>query len=152
MGNIGKGLEINGSGVGGSTGDDQPGTVGFRQIPDPVVIQQAGLVIHIIRNRVVILAGDVGGAAVGQVATVGQAHAHESIAGLQQRQLHRRVGLGAGMGLHIGKFRAEQLLGPVDAKLLQLVHILAAAVVPLAGQAFGIFVGQHAAHGGDHGG
>jgi hypothetical protein len=37
---------------------------------------------------------------------------------------------------------AEQLLDAVDGQLLGHVHVLAAAVVALAGVALGVFVGQ----------
>src|SRR5690625_4398450 len=52
------------------------------------------------------------------------------------------------MGLHVRPLRAEQLPGPVDSELLDLVDDLAAPVVPLAGIAFGVLVGEHAAGGG----
>ena len=54
------------------------------------------------------------------------------------------------MWLDIGEFRAEQLLCPLNAQALQLVHKMAAAVVALAGQALGIFIGKNGAHGRDY--
>ena len=54
------------------------------------------------------------------------------------------------MGLHVGPAGTVELLGAVDGNLLALVDYLAAAVVALAGVAFGIFVGHHAAHGFHH--
>ena len=56
------------------------------------------------------------------------------------------------MGLHIGIFRAEQLLGTLDGNTLDLVNVLAAAVIALAGVALGVFIRQDCAHGGDDGG
>ena len=38
--------------------------------------------------------------------------------GLQKRLEHTLVGLAAGIGLHIGKFAAEQLFGAVDGQVL----------------------------------
>ncbi|MNX93962.1 hypothetical protein D3C86_1261770 [compost metagenome] len=49
------------------------------------------------------------------------------------------------MRLHIGEFRTEELLQPVDGDLFDLVDKFAAAVITLAGIALGIFVGQHRA-------
>ena len=86
----------------------------------------------------------------GQVAALGQIHPHHGIARLQQSKIHGDVGLGTGMGLHIGKLRAKQPAGPVDGQLLHLVHIHAAAIVTVAGIPFCIFIGQYAAHGGHH--
>jgi hypothetical protein len=48
--------------------------------------------------------------AVGQVAAGGERHAEDGVAGLQQRQQHRLVGLRAGMRLHVGEGAAEQRL------------------------------------------
>ena len=70
----------------------------------------------------------------------------------EQRKVDGHVGLCAGVGLHVGVLGAKQLAGAVDGDLLHLVHILAAAVVAVAGVALGILVGQHAAHGCHHGG
>ncbi len=49
------------------------------------------------------------------------------------------------MRLHVGVGGAEQLLGAVDRQGFGDVDELAAAVIALAGIAFGILVGQHRA-------
>ena len=49
------------------------------------------------------------------------------------------------MRLHIGELAAEQLGHPLDGQPLGDVDELAAAVIALARQAFGIFVGEHGA-------
>ena len=79
-----------------------------------------------------------------------QVHAQHRVAGLAQSHIDGVVGLSAGVGLDVGKFRVEQLAGPLDSKVLRHVHALAAAVIPLAGVALGVLVGEHAAHGGKH--
>ncbi|MDR6356321.1 hypothetical protein Q3H58_002992 [Pseudomonas psychrotolerans] len=79
--------------------------------------------------------------------TVGQAHAEDGIAGLQQGQVDGGVGLGTRVRLDVGVVGAEQLLGALDGQLLDLVDVLAATVVALARIAFGVLVGQHAALG-----
>ncbi|MNN47594.1 hypothetical protein D3C81_1620220 [compost metagenome] len=83
----------------------------------------------------------------GQVAAVGQAHAEDGVAGIQQGEVDRRVGRGAGVRLDVGVVGAEQLFGAVDGDLLDLVDVLAAAVVALARIALGVLVGQPAALG-----
>ena len=50
------------------------------------------------------------------------------------------------MGLHIGVLRTEELLGAVAGEVLHHVHILAAAVIALAGIALCVFIGQVGAH------
>ena len=47
------------------------------------------------------------------------------------------------MGLHIGPGRTKQLLGPLNGQLLNGINVLTTAVIPLAGQALGILVGQN---------
>ena len=87
----------------------------------------------------------------GQVAAVRQVHAEHRVAGLQRRHVDGDVRLRAGVRLHVGVLGAEKLLGAVDGELLGAVHEFAAAVIALAGIAFGIFVGEHRAHGFEHG-
>ena len=88
--------------------------------------------------------------AVGEVAAFGQAHAHDGVAGLQQGEEHRLVGLRAGVRLHVGEVGAEQLLHAVDRQLLGHVDELAAAVVALARIALGVLVGELGALGLHH--
>ena len=49
------------------------------------------------------------------------------------------------MRLHVGVFGFEQLLGAIACEVLDDVGKFAAAVVALAGIAFGIFVSEYAA-------
>ena len=84
----------------------------------------------------------------GQVTALGQVHAQHRVAQVQQGEVDRQIRLRPGVGLHVGVFRAEEFAGAGDGDALNLVDELAAAVVPLAGEPLGIFVGQHAAHGG----
>ena len=63
---------------------------------------------------------------------MGQLEAHDGVARFQQGKHDGRVGLGAGMGLHVGSFCAEEGLDSVDGQLFDHVHVLAAAVVALA--------------------
>ena len=67
---------------------------------------------------------------------------HEGVAGIEHGQEHGCIGLRSAVGLHVGILGAKELLHAVDGQLFHLIHHLAAAVVALAGIAFGIFVGQ----------
>ena len=71
--------------------------------------------------------------------------------GLQRGHVDGDVGGSAGVRLHVGVFGAEQFLGAIDGELLDFVGVFAAAVVALAGIAFGVFVGEDRAHGFEHG-
>jgi hypothetical protein len=55
----------------------------------------------------------------------------------------RRVGLRAGMRLHVGELRVEQRLDTVDRQLLDDVDVLAAAVVAPARVALRIWSGRN---------
>ena len=71
---------------------------------------------------------------------------------LAQGLVHGEVGLGAGVGLHIGIIGAEELLGPLNGDVLHHVHALTAAVVALAGIALCVLVGEDGAGGGQDSG
>ena len=80
-----------------------------------------------------------------EVPALVEAEAHDGVAGRQQRGVRLHVGAGARVGLDVGVFDAEQLLGAVDGKLLGDVDELAAAVVAAAGVALGVLVGERRA-------
>ena len=69
----------------------------------------------------------------GQVASVGQIHAEHRVAVLTQGGVHRIVGVGAAVGLHIGVVGPKELAGPFACDILHHVHALAAAVIAFAG-------------------
>ncbi len=100
------------------------------------------------------LAGEVQRMAVGEVAAVREVHPEDGVARLEHGEAHAHVGLGAGVRLHVGVLGPEERLGARDRERLDDVHVLAAAVVALAGIAFRVLVGQHRAgrleHGGAH--
>ncbi len=90
-------------------------------------------------------AGQVGGRAVRQVPAGIEAHAQKRVAGLEQGEEHRLIGLRARMRLHVGEGTVKQLLGAVDGELLGDIDIDAAAVIAPPRIALGVFVGEHAA-------
>ena len=103
--------------------------------------------INAVRDAVEVLAGHIHRAAVGQVTAVGEVHAHEGVAGVQNGKEDSHIGLCAGVGLDVGVVAAEELLGALNGNVFHHVDALAAAVVTLAGIALSVFVGQDAAHG-----
>ena len=73
-----------------------------------------------------------------------ETHSQNGIARLQKRGKDGDIGRCAGMGLDVGMiYEPNSFLARSIAKLLDDVHIFTAAVVTLAGVAFGVFVGQH---------
>ena len=142
--------EIQRPGIGGCPRHDQPGPAGLGQGQDLVVIQPLRVLPHPVGYKAVIPAAEVDRAAVGQMAPVGEIHAQHRISGLQQGKIGGQIGLGAGMGLHVGMFRPKQGAGPLPGQLLHRIHPLAAPVIALARISFRIFIGQMAAHGRHH--
>ena len=67
----------------------------------------------------------------GQMTTMGQIHAENSIAGLGESKKNRCVSLGSGVGLDISKTSPEQGANPVNGKGLQLVDHFTAAIISL---------------------
>ena len=90
-----------------------------------------------------------------QVPTSVQTHAHDLITRLQNGGIDSHVGLCAAVRLHVDvpfiRIQPEHLQSTGTGDLLNLVYILAAAIIAVAGIALGIFGGKHAAHGRDNG-
>ena len=80
-----------------------------------------------------------------------QVHAHDRVAGIEQGEEDGQVGIGTGVGLHIGVLSAEELLGALACNLFHDVDMYAAAVVALVRIAFSILVGQDGACGHQNG-
>ena len=88
--------------------------------------------------------------AVGEVTALVEAHPHDLVAGLEQREVGGHVGVGARVRLHVGVLGAEQLAQAVAGELLDLVDHEVAAVVALRRVALGVLVGEHRALRGEH--
>ncbi len=138
--------EVDLAGIGGSAGKDHLGLALLRDAVDLVVVDHFGLIVEGVGDLMEVLAGDVDRAAVGQVAAVGEVHAHEGVAGLEHSLERGQVGGSAGVGLDVGMLSAEQLAGALTGDLFGLVDAVAAAVVALAGIALGVLVGKARAH------
>ncbi|MPM56895.1 hypothetical protein SDC9_103712 [bioreactor metagenome] len=140
-------LEVDGPGVGGGARDDQFGLALLRGLHQLVIINLLSLLIQTVGDDIKIFAGDVHGTAVAQMSAVGQIHTHHGITGLYQRKKRGQVRIGAGVRLDVGMIAAKQLAGPLAGDLLGHVHSVASAVIPVAGIALGVLVGQAGAHG-----
>ena len=130
------------TGVGAGTADNEAGTLAACEFLHLLVVDTTCCRIHIVAQGVEHQAGEVHGASVREVAAVVEVHTHEFVAGIEHRHEHRHVGLRSRMGLHIGVFCTEKLFKTVLGEGLGLINNLAAAIVTVAGIAFGIFVGQ----------
>jgi hypothetical protein len=118
-----------------------------RELLQLLVVDPLVVFADAVRNDLVQLAREVERMTVGEMAAVREVHAEDGVAGLQQREVHRHVGLSARVRLHVGVLRAEQLPGARDGERLRDVDELAAAVVALARVALGVLVRHHGAGG-----
>ena len=141
-GDLAEGLEVDGPRVGRRAADDQVRAQVARLATDLLHVDALRLRVHAVAERLVEAPGDVDLHPVGQVPAVVELHAEDLAARLEAGQVHRDVRAGAAVRLDVGVFGSEQLLGAVDAQLLDVVDVLVAAVVALAGVALGVLVGQ----------
>src|SRR5690606_15355976 len=81
------------AGIGGEAANDHLGLGVEGDALHLVVVDDAGLGIQAVGYDVVLLAGEVGRVAVGEVAALGQIHAHHSVTGTDQGQEDGGVGL-----------------------------------------------------------
>jgi hypothetical protein len=107
---------------------------------------------HPVGDEVVQPAAGVDRRAVGQVPSLVEPQAEDRVAQLEQRHVHRHVGVGAGVGLDVGPLGPEQLAGPGPSQVLHLVDDLVAAVVALGRVALAVLVGEDRARGAQDGG
>ena len=105
-----------------------------------------------VSHDVIKLAREIDRAAVRQMTAVCQVHGEIRIARLHHGEIHRHVGLRAGVRLHVGVLAAEESASPLAGQLFHAVDEFAAAVVPPARIAFGILVGEDGAGRFEHGG
>ena len=136
--------EVDRPGVGAGTDNDHLGTMLLRQVHHLVVIDRFRLPVDTVGNDFVVFTGEIGGTAVRKVAAVGQIHPENRVARLQDGKVHRHVGLGSRMGLHVDIVGAEKGLATLDGQIFHDIDELAAAVVPIGRIALGVLVGHDA--------
>ena len=133
-------LEIDLSRVGAGADHDHLRLVLVGETFQFFVIDALVVFSNAVRNDRVELAGEVQRMSVRQMAAVRQVHAEDRVARLQQREVHRHVGLRPGVRLHVRVLGAEQLLRARDRQRFGDVDELAAAVVALARISFRVLV------------
>jgi len=109
-----------------------------------VVVNVAGGLVQAVRKRLEVdggsrdpLLGSV--EPVGQVATVRQVKAHDTVVGLEERSVHGEVGGRARVRLNVYAplllIQVERSESTILAEALDLVHVLVSTIVPCAGLA-----------------
>ena len=151
MGDLRHTLEVDDARISGSAADDQLRLMLFRQLFHLVIIDGLSLRIDAVGDDVVQLAGEVRRAAMGQMAAVIQAHAHNRIARLHRGEICGKIGICTGMRLNVREFGTVQLACAITCKVLHDVDLLATTVITLARQALGVLVRENATHSLHHG-
>ena len=128
-------------------GNDQLRLVLTGKLRHLVEVEQVVVAPHAVVHEPVEHARRIELHAVRQVAAMGEVEGEDRVAGLDGRHVDGRIGLAAGVGLHVDMLGPEELLQPLAGEVLDLVDELAAAVIAVAGVALGVFVGEHAADG-----
>ena len=151
IGNFAETREIQFARVGAAAGDDHFRLVLSGDLRHLVEIDLLGFLAHLISGDVISLAGKIQLVAVREMSAVGEIEAHDGVAGLQNGGESGLVGLRSGVRLHVDVLGVEELFGAVAREVFHFIGILAAAVITLAGIAFGVLVGEDAAGGFEHG-
>ncbi len=146
VGDLAHALEVDDAGVCGSAAHDELRLHLEGNALHLVVVDKLGFGVYAVGHDVVVLAREVHRGTMGKVAAVVQGKAQNRVAQVDKGLVGGKVGVCAGMGLHVGELAAEQLAGALDGQVLDDVDLLAAAVVALAGVAFSVLVGEHRAH------
>ena len=147
---VGNGAEpfvVHGPRIGARSRHDEPRAVFAGKFGQGVVVDGLRFLRHAIGHDVVKPSREVHRTSHGQVAAVGEVHSEIGVAGLEDREVDRHVGLGARVRLDIHVLRPEEFPCPLHRQALHHVHVLAAAVVALAGITLGVLVGHEGALG-----
>ena len=128
------------------TGDDELRADLLGRARKRLIVDGLGLGVNAVEMRLKIFPGQRRLAAMRQMSAVGEVHTEDPVARLQQRRIHGHIRLRAGVRLDVCVVRAEQPRHALDRQALDLIDVLAAAVVARAGIALGVFVRQVAAN------
>ena len=92
LGDVGKDIKADLPRIGGSASDNHLGLMLLGQLANLIIVNGLGFRIQVIGNHIIIITRNIHRAAVGQVTTVGQVHAQNGVAGLDQRIINGNVG------------------------------------------------------------
>ncbi|KAF5045747.1 hypothetical protein DSECCO2_478110 [anaerobic digester metagenome] len=146
IGDFLEGFEVDLARVGARAADDHLRFHCPCQVLDRRVVERLALVIDAVVEDGVPAPGDVDRRAVGEVAALGEALAHDPVLVAEVGEVDRLVCLAPRMGLDVRVLGAEEFAEPVARQVLHDVMELAAAVIALAGVSLGIFIGHDGTH------
>ena len=151
FGDFGEGGPLPETRISRGAGDDEFGFVFEGGLADFSHVDAFGLGIERVMDGFEPFAGQIDIFAVGEVSAVVEVESHDRVARLQGGEQDGLVGLRTGMRLDVDVVAMEELLGAIAGEIFDDIDELAAAVVTLAGVAFGVLVGQRRGGGGENG-
>ena len=156
FGDLAHSSKINHAGISGSAADDELRAHSLSQLGNFFIVQQTRFRTDAVLVRLVQLPRKALRIGMAQMTASIKTHAHDLIARFQDGGINGHVGLCAAVRLHVDvpflRIQPEHLQSTGAGDLLNLVYILTAAIVAVAGIALSIFGGEYAAHGRDDGG
>ena len=138
-------LEVDLSGIGGSTADDDLRLDDLSDVHHSVIVD-AAVKLDAVSETLIVLSGKTRLASVCQVSAVAEVHSKDLVIGFEKCGINSTVRLRSGMGLHIGELAVEKFTGSVDRELLYHICIFTSAVVSFVGVALCIFVRKDRSH------
>src|SRR5215211_2725805 len=141
VGDLPEPREVDYARVGAGSGQDHARPLAERDVADLVVVDVSVLADTVV-DEVVGPAGEVELHPVREVPAVGEVHGENLVAGVHERCVGGLISLAPRVRLHVDVLRAEELYRPLDGEVLDLVYLLATAVVALARIAFRVLVGK----------
>src|SRR5260221_7480229 len=108
--------------IGGSTADDHFWFFSLSDFNNFIKINQPGFFFYTVENRMVKFSREIHRRSVGEVTSVGKVKSENLVAWFETGENNGRVGLGAGMRLHVGPTGIEQFFGAVYGDLFNFIH------------------------------
>ncbi len=151
VGDLAHAREVDEARIGAASADDQLRLLALSDLLQIVVVDGLGFLRHAVGNDLVGLAGKVQRMTMREVSAMREVQSQNGVARLDDRGIGGHVGRRSRVRLHVGVLGAEELLGAVARQVLHHVGEFASAVIPFAGIAFGVLVGEDRAGRFQHG-
>src|SRR5690554_1506718 len=144
-------LEIEEAGIGGAAGDDELRLMLLRGRLDLIHIDEVRLSVDPIADGVEPAPREVDRGAMREVTARLKIEPEDGIAGFEEREEDRLVGLAPRMRLNIRELGAVKLLQPLDGEPLDAIGMNAASIIAAVRISLGVFIGKDRALRLEHG-
>ncbi len=142
IGDLAEYAEVDDAGIGGAAGDDELRAMLLGELAHLVDIDPMVVAAHAVGHWLEPFARHVHRRAMCEMSAGGEIQTKEGVARLQQGHESCGIGGGSGVRLDVGEFTSEKLGNAFNSQAFGDIHILAAAVIALAREAFRVLVGE----------